>query len=96
MPAPANSPVSLKLDPVIKSRVGQLASAKKRTAHWIMREAIAQYVEREEKRDAFRQATLAGWKDFQETGLHITADEAFAWLDSWGDANEPPPPKCHD
>ncbi len=37
---------SLKLDPAIKERVQRLASARRRTPHWILREAVEQYVER--------------------------------------------------
>jgi predicted transcriptional regulator len=74
-----------------------LAVSRKRTAHWLMREAITQFVDREEKRETFRQETLAAFQEFQETGLHITGDEAFAWLDSWGNGdNELAAPECHD
>jgi predicted transcriptional regulator len=34
----------------------------------------------EEKREAFRQATLKAWEEYRATGLHMTADEADAWL----------------
>jgi hypothetical protein len=38
-------------------------------------------------------------KDFARSerlgGLHITLDELSAWLDTWGDGNNTPPPKCH-
>jgi predicted transcriptional regulator len=93
---PSTTPVSLKLDPAIKAKINRLAVSRNRTAHWLMREAIAQFVEREEKREAFRQETLAAFQEFQETGLHITGDEAFAWLDSWGSDNELAAPECHD
>jgi hypothetical protein len=33
-------------------------------------------MEREEKREQFRQAALAIWTHFQTTGLHVTAQEA--------------------
>jgi predicted transcriptional regulator len=46
---------SIKLDDELKSRVQQLASLRRRLPHWVMREAIRQYVEREETRDSFRQ-----------------------------------------
>ena len=67
----------------------------KRQAHWVMREAIEQYVSREEKREAFRQDTLKSWDVFQETGLHVGADDVDAWLSSWGTENELPAPVCH-
>ena len=52
------SATSIKLDDELKGRVRHLAEARRRTAHWIMREAIAQYVEREERREAFKQDAL--------------------------------------
>lgn len=86
---------SVKLDDDMKHRVQSLAQARKRTSHWIMREAIAQYVEREEKREALRQDTLMAWDAFQDTGLHATAEEVDQWLASWGSEDEGPAPECH-
>jgi len=86
---------SIKLDDALKGRIQHLAEARRRTAHWIMREAIAQYVDREEKREALRQDTLKAWDDFQATGLHATADAVDTWLASWGTDNELPAPECH-
>jgi predicted transcriptional regulator len=86
---------SIKLDDELKSRVQHLAGLRRRSAHWIMREAIQQYVEREEKREAFRRETIEAWEDFQATGLHATAEEVEKWLASWGTDDELPPPACH-
>ena len=52
----ATRPVAIKIDPDIKERVRRLATARNRSAHWLMREAITQYVEREEKREEPRPA----------------------------------------
>nr|WP_298415883.1 hypothetical protein [uncultured Halomonas sp.] len=60
-----------------------------------MREAIEQYVEREERRENFRQDTLKAWEDYQATGLHASADEVEKWLASWGTDDEVPAPTCH-
>jgi predicted transcriptional regulator len=87
--------VSVKLDDGIRHRITHLAEVRQRSAHWVMREAIQQYVEREEKREAFRQATFAAWQEYQETGLHVTGDEAVAWLETWGSENEKAAPACH-
>jgi len=89
------SPTSLKLDDELKSRVQHLAEARRRSSHWIMREAIAQYVEREEKREALRRQTLDAWDEFQATGLHVTGDEVEKWLSNWGTDDELPAPECH-
>lgn len=86
---------SIKLDDELKGRVQHLAEVRRRSSHWIMREAIAQYVEREESREALKQDTLKAWEEFQTTGLHATAEEVENWLASWGTENELPTPKCH-
>ena len=49
MTAAALRPVSIKIDEDTKVRVKRLADARHRTPHWLMREAINQYLEREEK-----------------------------------------------
>lgn len=87
---------SIKIDDALKSRVQDLASRRDRTSHWIMREAIRQYVEREERRDAFRQEALASWSAYRKTGQHLTGDEVAAWLGSWGTPDERGMFDCHD
>ena len=93
MPKPSTT--SLKLDIKIKKRVQLLASARRRSPHWLMREAIEEYVEREEKRERFRQDALAAWTHYQTTGLHATAEEADAWLTKLEAGKDAAPPKCH-
>lgn len=90
------SATSVKLDDDMKARVQTLAETRKRTSHWIMREAIAQYVERKEKREALRQDTLKAWDEFQTTGQHVTVGAIDDWLASWGSDAERAAPKCHE
>ena len=45
-----------------------------------MLEAIRQYVEREEKREVFKQDALCAWQAYQQSGLHLTLEEADGWL----------------
>lgn len=86
-------PTSIKLDDDLKGRVEHLAEARRRSAHWIMREAIAQYVEREEKRERLREETVAAWEEFQTTGRSLAAEEVEAWLATWGTEDEQPAPE---
>ncbi|MFZ0814154.1 MAG: ribbon-helix-helix protein, CopG family [Candidatus Sulfotelmatobacter sp.] len=92
MPNPSTT--SLKLDSETKDRVRRLAAARRRSPHWLMREAIEEYVEREEKREQFRQDALAAWDHYQTTGLHATAEEADAWLAKLESGKAAAPPKC--
>jgi predicted transcriptional regulator len=86
---------SLKLDPATEERVRRLASARRRSPRWIMCEAVEQYVEREQKREQFKQDALAAWTHYESTGLHVTASEADAWLAKLEAGKNAAPPKCH-
>jgi len=92
---PSSTTTSLKLDIELKERVQRLASARRRSAHWIMREAVEQYVGREEKRERLRRDALAAWNDYQVTGLHATAEEADAWLAKLEAGEDAEAPECH-
>ena len=86
---------SLKIEDTLKGRVQHLASQRRRSAHWIMLEAIQQYVEREEARENFKQEALASWATYQETGQHLTGQEVRTWLNNWGTEDEKAVPACH-
>jgi predicted transcriptional regulator len=93
MPAPSTT--SLKLDSELKIRVQRLAEARRRSPHWVMREAVEQFVEREEKREQLRRDALAAWSHYQTTGLHATAEEADAWLTKLEAGEDAEAPECH-
>ena len=92
---PATSTTSLKLESELKERVQRLASARRRSPHWLMREAVEQYVAREEKREQLRQDALAAWNHYETTGLHVTAEEADAWLAKLEAGDDAEAPECH-
>ena len=95
MTATVVRPVAIMIDDNTKARPKRLADARHRTSHWLMREAITQYVDREEKREAFRQDTLKAWEEYRATGLHVTADEADVWLAQLEQGNDIEPPTYH-
>ncbi len=86
---------SVKLDEALKNRVRTLAEARNRSSHWVMREAIKDYVEREEKREALKQDALRAWENYQHDGLHLTFDEADNWLSKLEAGHDQGIPKCH-
>ncbi len=86
---------SVKLDDDLKSRIQRLANARHRSAHWIMRTAIQDYIEREEVRENFKQEAIASWTSYQETGQHLTGQEVRNWLNTWGTEEESEAPQCH-
>ncbi|VWC46152.1 hypothetical protein BAR24066_07380 [Burkholderia arboris] len=40
-------------------------------------------------------AAVAAWNDFQANGLHVTFEEADAWLAKLEAGEDAEPPKCH-
>ena len=87
---------SIKIDDDLKRRIQNLADARHRSAHWIMREAIRDYVEREEAREGFKQDALASWTAYKESGRHLTGQEVRNWLNTWGTDEEKEIPPCHE
>ncbi|MEO7068074.1 MAG: CopG family ribbon-helix-helix protein [Rhodanobacter sp.] len=87
---------SLKIDDELKGRIQHLAEVRQRSPHWIMHEAIQQYVNREEARESFTQEALASWTAYRETGRHLTGAEVRTWLSTWGSPAEASIPKCHE
>ncbi len=87
--------VAIKIDQKTKERYKKLARIKDRSAHWMMREAINQYLDREEKRESFRQDAVNSWNEYQETGRHATGDEVIQWFNTWGTDDEKDAPECH-
>ncbi len=87
--------ISVKLDEGIEERVQRLAATQGRPAQGILRDAIEQYVDREEKREAFRRDTVAAWERYRETGLHVEQDEIEAWVAKLETGDDAPVPQCH-
>jgi len=95
MPSSSHT-TSLKLESVLKDRLNRLAAARRRSAHWLMREAIEQYIEREEARQRLKEDALAAWAEYERTGQHVDADEADAWLKRLEAGEEAEPPAPHE
>ena len=83
---------AIKLDDETYSRLQQLAEAKRRTPHWLMREAIRQFLEREETAAKIKQETLNRWERFEATGATVENEAVAAWLETWGTEQEGPCP----
>ncbi|PCI70030.1 MAG: CopG family transcriptional regulator [Piscirickettsiaceae bacterium] len=88
-------PIAVKLEIDIRERMKRLAETRHRTTHWIMKEAIQQYIEREEKREVFRQDAIKAWEEYQLTGLHASFDEGDTWLANLEAGQDIDLPECH-
>ncbi len=92
-PAASASPVSLKLDGEERARLNALAVARKRSSHYLMREAVREYLTREEARQSFRDEAAMAWRDYKDTGRHAAQAELDGWIDSLGTRRPKPAPE---
>ena len=86
--------MSVKLKSQDRARLKHLAEARKRTPHWLAKEAISQFLEREEAVERFRQESLDALKEFRRTGESVPNEEVMDWLDSWETEDETEAPTC--
>lgn len=91
---PPVKPMAIKLPQQDRERLQQLGLTKKRSAHWLAKEAISQFLDREEAAERFKQEALARWEDYCHSGKSVPHDAVMKWLDSWGTDHELEPPKC--
>jgi len=92
---PSNGPVTISLDDVDQDRIATLASAKKRTPHYLRKEAILEHLQKEEARQNFIAAAESSFVHYKDTGLHITLDEFDSWVDQVQQDPNTPMPECH-
>jgi predicted transcriptional regulator len=85
-------PIAIKLPENDRGRLSRLAEAKKRSPHWLAKEAISQYLDREEAVEHFKQETITRWEEYRQTGKTVSNDVVMTWLDSWGTNEESEPP----
>jgi predicted transcriptional regulator len=86
---------SVKMSPALRERVAKLAQARQRTFHATVLQAIETWVNREEKREALRQAGIDAHETFMRTGLHLTNEEFKSWVSQLANGNDVDLPRCH-
>lgn len=93
---PSNTPVSVKLEPTEKTALAKIAEGKKRSVHFVMRQAVSEYIDREQKRLEFYENGRKALEHYKATGLHVTHEEMKKWAESLGTSNELTQPACHE
>ena len=82
---------SIRIDDELNNKLEKLASSLNRKKGWIIKEAIAQYVGFEEKKQQRYFDTLEALEDVKD-GNVISSEDVFKWMDTWGSDAELPPP----
>ena len=79
---------AVKLDDAIYDRLKVLGETRQRSPHWLMKEAIRQFLDREEAAEQIRLDTLQRLAQFEADEKTISHDVMDAWLASWGTDGE--------
>ena len=87
--------MSVKLEADYKARLEAIALRHDSTPHALAKTVLKRFIESEDLREQLRQDALAGRKEFLETGLHVTLEEATDWMETWFTGNEQSAPACH-
>jgi predicted transcriptional regulator len=84
--------MGVKLDEEMRERIKALAESRRRSAHWIMKEAIGQYLEREEEIEQRNRQADEAWEEYRASGQSVSHEAMDAWLSTWGTDKEGPCP----
>ena len=79
----------------LAERVDQFARQQQQSSESIFRDAVSEYLDRQDQRQSFRQDAIDAWNDYQRTGLHLSGDKADAWLAKLEAGEIVAAPDCH-
>ena len=74
--------VAIKLDRDTRDRLRALGETRQRSPHWLMKQAIARYLDTEEAFEQEKAEDEAGWQRYLETGGYVADEQMVAWLDT--------------
>lgn len=83
----------IKLDEETIKRLKALAQQRKRSAHWLMRDAIARYLAEEEQYEREKAEDIAEYEEYLLTGRAIDNETVSKWLNDLASGNNKPWPK---
>ena len=89
------SNITIKLDATHRDRLKSLATAKKRTPHDLLKEAIERYIDAEEAEQAALKIVDNSVSHYEMTGIHITLDEVKTWAKEVKTNRNALLPACH-
>ena len=85
--------MGVKLDDEVRTRLKILGESRDRSPHWLMKTAITEFLDREEKLDIRNKEADEAFKEYQTTGQYVSHEKMDAWLETWGTDKESACPK---
>jgi predicted transcriptional regulator len=87
--------MTVKLEDSERERIKSLSVVLKRSPHYIMREAIRNYLDEEEAEQRFIAVAKQSLEEFKKTGEHITLEEFSGWVKAKKNNPNAAMPLCH-
>ena len=82
---------SFRIPDDLLSRLEHTATRLSRSKAWVIKDAVQQYLEQDERKARRLEETRDALADV-EAGRLIEGDEMIEWMESWGTDNEREPP----
>lgn len=80
--------MGVKLNEEVRTRLKTLGESRDRTPHWLMKTAITEFLDREEKLDYRNKEADEALSEYQATGQYVSHENMEAWLETWGSDKE--------
>ena len=87
------SVTSIRLQPEVESGLEAMSDKLHRSKNWLINQAIREFVARQELEQSRWTETLAAMESVAQ-GKSVSGQAVHSWLESWGTANELPPPQA--
>lgn len=84
---------TVRLQPEVEEGLEDIADKLNRTKSWVINQALREFLERQELEQERWSQTLEAMESVAQ-GRVVSGEHVHAWLASWGDADELPPPKA--
>ena len=81
----ATSTVGVRLDKETQHRLEALGKARDRTPHYLMKAAVARFLDVEEAQEAERQLMKTRWEKYELTGETVDHVAVKAWPTNFGE-----------
>jgi predicted transcriptional regulator len=83
----------VKLDDETRKRLAELGAIRDRSPHWLMRQAIDQFLDREERYEREKREDMAEWQDYLLTRKGIDGEKMEVWLEQLAQGKQAPCPE---
>jgi predicted transcriptional regulator len=83
---------TVRLQPEVETGLETMVDKLHRSKNWLINQAIREFVARQELEQSRWTETLGAMESVAH-GKVVSAQDVHTWLESWGSANELPPPQ---